>query len=71
MEMSFVSKMSMLSSNEGLMIKEKIEKQLYDNEFGPYQSALFNVVELMDHFPKSGAIYAVGQKTLDDRKAFE
>lgn len=38
---------------------------------GPYQSALYNIVELMGQFPRSGPVYAVGQKTLDDRKSFE
>ena len=70
MEMSFVSRISMLSSDEGLMIKERIEKELYDNELGPYQSALYNVLQLMERNPRSGPVFAVGQKALEARRVF-
>jgi hypothetical protein len=69
--MSFVSRMSMLSSEEGHHIRDTIEKELYENELGPYQSALYALLDLMAEFPKSGPIYAVGQRTLEDRRAYE
>ena len=38
---------------------------------GPYQSALYNVLDLIEKYPRSGPVYAVGQRTLDDRKSIE
>jgi hypothetical protein len=69
--MSFVSKMSMLSAAEGHLIRDKIEKELYDNELGPYQSALYSLLDMINEFPRSGPVYAVGQRTLDDRQGYE
>jgi hypothetical protein len=66
-ELSFVSRISLFSSEEGQYVKNAIEKELFDNELGPYQSALYSLLDLIEHYPKSGTVYTVGQRTLDDR----
>jgi hypothetical protein len=45
--MSFVSRVSIVSSEDGHNIRSFIETELFDNELGPYQSALYSVLELI------------------------
>lgn len=52
-------------------MRKNIEKELYENEMGPYQSVLYGLLELMEEYPRSRPVLAVGQKTLEDRKNYE
>lgn len=70
-EGSFVSKISMISYDEGQNIKGAIEQELFENQLGPYQSALYGVLELIQKYPRSSPVYAVGQRTLEDRRDVE
>ena len=52
-------------------MKNSIEKELFDNELGPYQSGLYNVLELLEKYPRSSSVLTVGKRTLDDRREVE
>lgn len=60
-----------MSSDEGYLIKEKLEKELNESELGPYQSALYSLKDLIEQYPHAWPIYVMGQRILDDRAGYE
>lgn len=69
-ELSVISRFSM-TNDEGIQIREHLEKEINENQFGPYQNALANLMDLIDEYPNAWPIFVVGQRILQDRKQYD
>jgi hypothetical protein len=60
-----------MSSGDGGLMADHLRKELNENEFGPYQNALTNLLELITHYPNVKPILAVCQRVLEDRHQYD